>query len=194
MARTPFKKSIKNVYQRFVNYSLGAAIITFIIGLVLVFLPDVSNRIVGALIGISCIGSGASSLYNYLKRDGAKLFALSIVFAVFYFLLGLILIIYPYKVMSFVTICLGLYLIVKGAMKIDYAFWFKRGSEDSWLVTLVTGILLIVFGILLLVDPFARVLTLTKIAGAFLMINAVMDFSNTIMFKKRTKVIMDIFW
>ena len=88
MAKKPFKNSIKNVYKRFINYSFIMAILTFILGLILLFVPSVSTKIAGVIAGVSCIVSGLCSLYNYLKRDGAKLFALSIVFASLYMLLG----------------------------------------------------------------------------------------------------------
>lgn len=194
MAKKPFKNSIKNVYKRFINYSFIMAILTFVLGLIVLFVPGISTKIAGVIAGVSCIASGLCSLYNYLKRDGAKLFALSIVFASLYFVLGLILILYPYSAMTFVTVCLGLYLLFKGALKIDYAMWFKRGNEDCWLITLVSGIMVVIIGILLLFNPFAAGLTLAQIVGAFMMIMAVVDFSNTLMFKKRTKEIMDIFW
>ena len=194
MAKKPFKNSIKNVYKRFINYSFIMAILTFILGLILLFVPSVSTKIAGVIAGVSCIVSGLCSLYNYLKRDGAKLFALSIVFASLYMLLGLVLILYPYTAMTFVTICLGLYLLFKGALKIDYAMWFKKGNEDCWLVTLVSGIMLLVIAILLMFNPFKAGLTIAQIVGAFMMITAVIDFSNAFMFKKRTKEIMDIFW
>ena len=170
------------------------ALLTFVLGIVLLFLPSNATKIAGVIAGVSCIVSGLCSLYNYLKRDGAKLFALSIVFAALYMLLGLVLIIYPYKAMTFVIICLGLYLLLKGALKIDYGLWFKKGNEDCWLVTLVSGIMLIVIAIILMFNPFKAGLTLTQIVGAFMMITAVIDFSNAFMFKKRTKEIMDIFW
>ena len=95
--------------------------------------------------------------------------------------------------MSFVTVCLGLFVIVNGATKINYGVWLKKGNEDSWLVTLVTGIFLVVLGIMLVFNPFSA-LTLTQLSGAFLMIVGVLNVSDTILFKKRSKEIMDIFW
>lgn len=194
MAKSVFKKSMKNTYRNFIIYSFINAALSFICGLIIVLVPSLSTKVICIIAGISCILSGLTSLYNYLKRDGAKLFALSIVFAILYFCLGLILIIFPSRVVSFVTICLGLYLLVKGALKIDYALWFRKGEEDSWKVTLASGILLIVIAIILLINPFKAGLTINQIVGAYLMLLSVVDASNTFMFNKRTKEIMDIFW
>ncbi len=194
MARTPFKKSIKNSYNNFVNYSFISAILTAILGLIMLFLPSLTTKVIGIFAGISCIASAGSALFNYLKRDGAKLFQLSIIFAICYIILGVLLIVYPYTAMTFVTICLGIYMIIKGLVKVDYGFWFKRGNEDCWLVTLATGILFVIIGIIMLVNPFGSALKINQLVGAFLIIIGVLDFQNTFMFKKRTKEIIDIFW
>ena len=95
--------------------------------------------------------------------------------------------------MNFVTVCLGLFIIVNGISKINYGMWLKRGNEESWLVTLVTGAFLVTIGIMLVFNPFTA-LTLTQIAGAFLIITGVLNLSDTILFKNRAKQIMEIFW
>ena len=189
----PFKNSIENVYNRMIIYSLITAILSIIVGLVLIFLPAVSNKVVGIIIGIIILAYGITAVYKYFHRDGAKIYTLNIVFGVLYSILGVVIILYPYSVMSFVTVCLGLFVIINGATKINYGIWLKRGNEDSWLVTLVTGIFLVVLGIMLVFNPFSA-LTLTQISGAFLIIVGILNVSDTILFKKRSKEIMEIFW
>ena len=193
MAKTPFKNSIENVYNRMIIYSLITAIASILVGLVLVFLPAVSNKVVGIIVGIIFLIFGINAVYKYFHRDGAKIYSLNIVFGVLYSILGVVIILYPYSVMEFVTVCLGLFVIINGATKINYGIWLKRGNEDSWLVTLVTGIFLVVLGIMLVFNPFSA-MTLTQLSGAFLMIVGVLNVSDTILFKKRSKEIMEIFW
>ena len=193
MAKTPFKNSIENIYNKMIIYSLITSILSIIVGLVLVFLPTVSNKVVGIIVGIIFLIFGINAVYKYFHRDGAKIYSLNIVFGVLYSILGVVIILYPYSVMEFVTVCLGLFVIINGATKINYGKWLKRGNEDSWLVTLVTGIFLVVLGIMLVFNPFSA-MTLTQLSGAFLMIVGVLNVSDTILFKKRSKEIMEIFW
>ena len=193
MAKTPFKNSIENIYNKMIIYSLITSILSIIVGLVLVFLPTVSNKVVGIIVGIIFLIFGINAVYKYFHRDGAKIYSLNIVFGVLYSILGVVIILYPYSVMEFVAVCLGLFVIINGATKINYGIWLKRGNEDSWLVTLVTGIFLVVLGIMLVFNPFSA-MTLTQLSGAFLMIVGVLNVSDTILFKKRSKEIMEIFW
>lgn len=189
----PFKNSIENVYNRMIIYSLLTAILAILVGLTLIFLPSVSNKIVGIIMGVVILIFGINAVYKYFHRDGAKIYSLNIVFGVLYSILGVVIILYPFSVMEFVTACLGIFVIINGATKINYGVWLKKGNEDSWLVTLVTGIFLVIIGIMLVFNPFAS-LTLTQLCGAFLIIVGILNVSDTILFKKRAKEIMEIFW
>ena len=193
MAKTLFKNSIENVYNRMIIYSMITSILAIIVGLVLIFLPTVSNKVVGIIVGVIILVFGINAIYKYFHRDGAKLYSLNIVFGVLYSILGVVIILYPYSVMEFVTVCLGIFIIINGATKVNYGIWLKKGSEDSWLVTLVTGIFLVVLGIMVVFNPFSS-FTLTQLSGAFLIIVGILNVSDTILFKKRAKQIMDIFW
>ena len=163
---TPFKKSIENVYNRMIIYSILTSILSIIIGLVLMFLPAVSNKVVGIIVGIVFLAFGINSVYKYFHRDGAKIYSLNLIFGVLYSILGIVIIIYPFSVMNFVTVCLGLFIIVNGISKINYGMWLKRGNEESWLVTLVTGAFLVTIGIMLVFNPFTA-LTLMLFAVIF---------------------------
>lgn len=188
-----FKNSIENMYKRMIIYSLLTALFTIIMGIVLMLLPNATNKVVGIIVGIIFLIEGINSVYKYFHREGAKLYNLNLIFGVLYALLGVVIILYPFTVVEFVTVCLGIYMIINGASKVNYALWLKRGNEESWLITLATGILIAIVGILVIFNPFAS-LTLTKLAGAFLIITGILDFMDTILFRNRSKEIMEIFW
>lgn len=187
------RNSIENMYKRMIWYSIGTALITIITGIVLLLVPELSGKVLGIIVGIIFLIEGINSIYKYFHREGAKLYNLSLVFGVIYAVLGVVIILVPSSVVEFITVCLGIYMIVNGASKVNYALWLKRGNEDSWLITLATGILVAIVGVLVIFNPFAS-LTLTKLAGAFLIITGILDFMDTILFKNRSKEIMEIFW
>ena len=187
------KSSIENMYKRMIMYSIITAILTMITGIVLLLVPELSGKVLGVIVGIIFLIAGINSIYKYFHREGAKLYNLNLIFGVIYAVLGVVIILIPSSVIEFITVCLGLYMIVNGASKINYGLWLKKGSEDSWLITLATGILVAIIGVLVIFNPFAS-LTLTKLAGAFLVITGILDFMDTILFKNRSKEIMEIFW
>ena len=174
-----FKNSVKNIFRRMNEISIVVAIITILFGLMLLFMPSLSNKVVGVLVGISVLLAGLSSIYKYLRRDGAKIYSLSLIFGVILATIGVLLIAYPYSVIKFVTICFGLAIVVNGISKVNNAYWLKRGNEKSWANTLASGVLLAAIGLLVLFNPFAN-LALTSLAGAFLTIYGVLDLVDAI--------------
>ena len=55
------------------------------------------------------------------------------------------------------------------------------------------GFMLILFGILVIINPFAN-LTITKLVGIFFIISSVLDITDTILLRKRRDEITKIFW
>ena len=188
-----FKNSVKNVFRRMNTLTIMVAIITMILGGILLFMPEQTNKFVGTLVGISILLTGLITIYKFLKRDGAKIYSLSLTFGVIFSMIGLLLIAYPYSVMQFVTICFGIAIVVNGASRINNAFWLKKGNEQSWLTTLGSGILIVAIGLLIMFNPFAN-LTLSRLTGAFLLIMGFLDLVDAIAFRLRSEEIIDIFW
>ncbi len=188
-----FKKSIENIYNKMIVFSIITSIITIIVGTILLFLPDLTNKVVGIITGVIFVLFGLTSVYKYLKRDGAKIYTLNLVFSILYLVLGVVIIIFPFSVIEFVTVYLGLFLIINGATKINYGLWLKRGSCSAWLITLIAGSFLGVLGIMMIFNPFTSY-ALTQIVGAFLIMSGVINLSDAITFKAAAKEIMEIFW
>lgn len=184
---------VERRFNKMINANVIVSLIMLFVGIILLLNPDFSNKFIGILVGVTFIFSGVNMIYDFVKRDGAKLYSFNIMFGIMAVLLGILLIVYPYSLMKFVTICLGIYFIVYGALKINYSVWFKIGGEDSWVLNLVMGILIIVFGILIMTNPFAS-LTVTQLIGIFLIIMAILEVTDSILFKKRANDIMKIFW
>lgn len=121
-----FKNSIENMYKRMIIYSLLTALFTIVMGIVLLLLPNATNKVVGIIVGIIFLIEGINSVYKYFHREGAKLYNLNLIFGVLYALLGVVIILYPFTVVEFVTVCLGIYMIINGASKVNYALWLKK--------------------------------------------------------------------
>ena len=188
-----FKNSAENRFRRMLNYSFIINGITLILGVLILFLTKASNKTLGLFSGVIYLLSGVTFIYKYLQRDGAKLYSLNLVYGILCSLLGLITIFYPFRGAKLVTIFLGIFLTIKGLLKLNYSYWLKKGSEESWVIVLTTGILLIIFGILVMFNPFIQ-MSINKVVGTFLIICSILDISNVVLFKKRFAEIKNIFW
>lgn len=155
------------------NDDISKTLILALIGLVLLLLPSTLNNIIGFVVGGCLLIFGIIGIIKYIRIKEYK-FTSSLVSGILYSALGIIVIINPSSVISLVTICLGLYLVINGILKTVFSFNLKK-ITTRWSGALVMGLLTIVLGLLLVINPFGSAIAITKLAGAFLVVVAIFD-------------------
>ena len=180
-------------YRKMLNFSIFIELLILIAGCSIFFIKDLEVKTVGYICGGIFIAYGINSLSKFLKKNGAKLYRYNWLFALIHFALGLLIILVPYTVNSFVSVIFGVYLIVVGSNKVNYAIWFKIADDSSWFLTMFIAIMLIAFGFLVIVNPFAN-LTLMELIGLFTILSSIIDLTDTIMIKRRAERIIKLFW
>ena len=155
------------------NDDISKTLILALIGLVLLLLPGTLNNIIGFVVGGCLLIFGIIGIIKYIRIKEYK-FTSSLVSGILYSALGIIVIINPSSVISLVTICLGLYLVINGILKTVFSFNLKK-ITTRWSGALVMGLLTIVLGLLLVINPFGSAVAITKLAGAFLVVVALFD-------------------
>ena len=155
------------------NDDISKTLILALIGLVLLLLPGTLNNIIGFVVGGCLLIFGIIGIIKYIRNKEYK-FTSSLVSGILYSALGIIVIINPSSVISLVTICLGLYLVINGILKTVFSFNLKK-ITTRWGGALVMGLLTIVLGLLLVINTFGSAVAITKLAGAFLVVVAIFD-------------------
>lgn len=155
------------------NDDISKTLILALIGLVLLLLPGTLNNIIGFVVGGCLLIFGIIGIIKYIRNKEYK-FTSSLVSGILYSALGIIVIINPSSVISLVTICLGLYLVINGILKTVFSFNLKK-ITTRWSGALVMGLLTIILGLLLVINPFGSAVAITKLAGAFLVVVAIFD-------------------
>ena len=155
------------------NDDLSKTLILALIGLVLLLLPETLNNIIGFVVGGCLLIFGIIGIIKYIKTKEYK-FTSSLVSGILYSALGIVVFINPASVISLVTICLGVYLVINGILKTVFSFNLKR-ITTRWIGALVMGILTVILGLLLVINPFGSAVAITKLAGGFLVVVAIFD-------------------
>ena len=155
------------------NDDLSKTLILALIGLVLLLLPETLNNIIGFVVGGCLLIFGIIGIIKYIKTKEYK-FTSSLVSGILYSALGIVVFINPASVISLVTICLGVYLVINGILKTVFSFNLKR-ITTRWVGALVMGILTVILGLLLVINPFGSAVAITKLAGGFLVVVAIFD-------------------
>ncbi|MBQ9833804.1 MAG: DUF308 domain-containing protein [Bacilli bacterium] len=195
--RNPKKKSstlklLQKIFNIYVCQSLISSVIIFVLGLVFLFNPTIATRTVEVVTSIILIVLGIGSTFNYFSKATLKIFNFNLLYGIVSIVLGLLILINPFTLVNIITIIFGAWLCVSGLVKVNYAFNFKKVKEDSWLLTFVIGILTLIFGIVVIVNPFIN-LYLTQVLGLFISIYAVLEFTETVLLKQRSSAFLKLF-
>lgn len=140
-----------------------------ILGLVLVFRPGLSMRIVCTAVGVVLILSGAMRMVDYFTaRDGSLFSQANLIFGIVLAVVGVWIVLKPDKVMAIIPIIVGIVIAIHGLHNLQQAAGLWRDKYDRWWVALILGVLTVGFGVLLVCRPFAAIDTVVMLIGFFL--------------------------
>lgn len=140
-----------------------------ILGLVLVFRPGLSMRIVCTAVGVVLIVSGIMRMIAYFTaRDGSLYSQANLIFGIVLAVVGVWIVMKPDKVMAIIPIIVGIVIATHGLHNLQQAAELWRDKYDRWWVALILGVLTVGFGVLLVCRPFAAIDTVVMMIGFFL--------------------------
>ena len=180
--------------KKLLNNVSVSSILVALVGLVLLLMPSLTNKIIVYGIGIVLLIYGAGRILRYVTtRDAASAMAnhdlsIGLICAV----TGLFMLLYSSVVISILPFLFGLFLIFGGARSIQTAFDVRRFHGVHWVFHLVVGIIFAVAGIEAIRDPFSTASLLTRFVGlSLLLLGIYMFLSNRKVNELRSKYIYE---
>lgn len=165
-------------------------VLEVIVGILLLLNPEGFTRMVIIVFGIVLVFFGIVNLIRYVKdsKEGAG-YAGKLVGGILALVFGLICIFASGWIIGLISIIAVIYaiiLIIAGVMKIQSFVQVKKADmvNGGTYLMLVSGIIMIVFGVILLFRPFGTIEVLLRIAGIIALVEAVLDVISLIMSAK----------
>ena len=156
-----------------VNFVL-TAILTLILGILLITSPGTAMRTVFLLVGWTLVISGAASLFTALLSKGQPVGQGDLVLGLVQAATGLVVLMRPGFLMSLAGIVVGFVLLIHGVHDIQNARESKALGYE-WKLSMGVGVAAVVMGVIVMVNPFSTLETLLRIAGIFLLADGVAD-------------------
>lgn len=178
------KNALKGINGLF-NVSILTSVVILVIGIFLFIQPDTVIRMISVVLGIIFLIPGLTALIDYFKEKNSS----SLVLGIITILVSLILIIKTDLVASILPFILGIYFVVNGITRLQYALELKKDGYTSFTTSLVFSLLIMLCGILFILNPFEGAMALTQMIGMFMIIYAALDISNTVVIKRGMKVV-----
>lgn len=191
---------MKEIWRQFRKGAIVVSCGMLALGILMALWPDISALTVCIVFGIFCIVAGVYAMVRYFKLGVAGLFFRSdLSFGICSILLGVLLLLHPYGAVVFLPIAAGFFLIIGSVLDIQISVEMRRFHFGNWVVTLILGILNIIFALLLLINPFQGASILMIFVGVSLIIDSIQNFYSIYCISKAIKAsksnqVIDVEW
>ena len=150
------------------------AVLTLILGILLITSPGTAMRTVFLLVGWTLVISGAASLLTALLSKGQPVGQGDLVLGLVQVATGLVVLMRPGFLMSLAGIVVGFVLLIHGIHDVQHARESKALGYE-WKLSMGVGIAAVVMGVIVMINPFSTLETLLRIAGIFLLVDGLAD-------------------
>ena len=156
------------------NYFLP--IVYFVLGLLMVIFPETINDIINYIIGGLLMLFGIDYIVRYLSNNKVTTYSkYSLTVGIVPIICGVFLICNPEVLVSIIPFVAGMIILMDAFEKLKHAIDLKKMNYDEWWVDLVVAILFIVFGIIVIMNPFDAAKLLIRILGIFFLVDCFID-------------------
>ncbi|MDX1694034.1 MAG: HdeD family acid-resistance protein [Ketobacteraceae bacterium] len=115
------------------GWLIGTGIVTLIVGLAAIILPQIATMTVNIVIGALLIAFGIVAGVNAFRMRHTAHVALRAVGAILYTVAGVALLFFPAAGVVSLTILVGAFLVIAGVDKISFGFAIKPAHNWGWL-------------------------------------------------------------
>lgn len=150
------------------------AILTMILGVMLIASPGTAIKTVFLVVGWILVISGAASLLTALFSRGKPVGQGDLVLGLIQLATGLVVLMRPSFLMSLAGVVVGFVLLIHGIHDIQNSIE-NRALGYDWKLSMLIGVVTIIMGLVVMVNPFSTAKTLLRVAGVFLVADGLGD-------------------
>ena len=171
--------------KKFFKSSIATSILLLILGGLLVFDSERTIITISYIIGGVLVGIGGLAVLDFVKKATSEpdKYNLDIIYGVSSIILGILIITNPQAIASIIPIVIGLSIVIISCTKLQYAFGLKENNNDMWKATMIISTISIIFGMIILFNPFKVAVGITRVVGILIIFYAILDLSSTIALK-----------
>lgn len=172
-------EDIRKGMNKIFNTSIITSVVILVLGIFLFIQPDTIISMISIILGIMILIPGITALIDYFKTK----YNPNLITGVITVIIGMILIVNTKLVASIMPFILGIYFVISGITRLQYALELKK-QKIKYTASLCISILIIICGLLFITNPFGGALVITKVMGIFMVIYSVLDIVNAMVIKK----------
>jgi len=179
-------KELKKDFNKVFTTSIFTSVVFIALGVFLLVRPDTIIRIISNIIGIIILLLGAFSLGKYFSIKEKKV-DYNLIYGTICMIIGLVIILNPNALATLIPFVLGFWIIINSIVKIQYSLDLKAHNNKAYVPTLVIGLLTLVWGLILIFNPFGGAVAVTQLIGIFIIVYSILDMTDSVILHKNVK-------
>ena len=104
---------------------------------------------------------------------------MDVVYGIITVILGIVVILNPQAIASIIPFIMGVLIIISSVTKLQYSHTLNQHQNSLWKQTLILSIITLIFGLVLVFNPFKGAVFLTRIVGGILLVYGILDIIST---------------
>lgn len=167
---------MKNLLKRIKANALLSALIYTALGVVLLVWPELSTNVLCTALGLVLLVSGIADILEFvLQRDGSLYYNLQLGLGVILCAVGGWLLLRPTLIAVIIPRIIGVLVCFHGCKDFGDALTLRKNKSPRATAALLLGIITILLGAVLVVNPFSAFTTVVRIIGLVLIYDGVSD-------------------
>lgn len=152
------------------------SVLYIVLGIVVLVAPDTMVKTLGYMIGVLLILAGAVSMICYLLREAHQnYYRNDFGFGLVGIAIGVLVLYKVEWIISLVPVILGILVLVSGCGKLQDVIDMKRMEYGNWILMLLLAAINVIFGAVLIANPFETVVFLFQLVGVGLIFSGITD-------------------
>ena len=166
---------IKKSMRGMIVYTL----VILVIGIIFAIAPQESIKIMNGFIAVVSMLLGGYFIFDYIRTPKEqKLLNFSLAFGIILIGIGIFLFLKPDVLVNFITVLVGIILVVKAIYKIQTALYIRKITK-AWKYNLLVGLLIFTAGLLLIIYPSGSAEIFLRIIGIVLAVGSIGELVET---------------
>lgn len=155
------------------GHMLTGAVGCLVLGVVLLLFPDAFLQVACYVIGALFIAYGVLGILGCVRERAIRM--LTVVMSVVAAAVGIFIITNPRLIGSILPIVFGLILLLDGLLNTRQGIGLRRFGDPSGTTVLILGVITLVLGVVILLNPYATATVSFRLIGAALLYNGLSD-------------------
>ena len=174
--------------KRYEKRTIVSSILMAVIAILLIIEPETMLNTVMLILGIGILIDGLISVIVYIfTNKEQRAFSNSLVEGTLALVIAVLILTNKKIMISIIPIIIGSWIIIKSIVKLQLALSIRSINEKSWILLMISAIITLVLGIIILVNPFSTMVTITVLGGILLLATAVIDIIDSICILSKLK-------